>query len=147
MEFFGLKTIAWFDIWSIEHFLSGVSILTFSKFISHKMVLTNKDISLENINFKFYLSYIFCISYIWESIEFYLEAGYTNNEAITFWFQGVEFWGNRLITDPMLTVLGAVIGLRYHKILWPARILCLLWLMIHVFYFPHSMYLHELWDR
>ena len=144
MVIFGLKTEAWFDIWSIEHFLSGITVLCVAKFVSHKYVFNNNSSLSDNLPLKFYLSFILCLCYMWEAIEFYLEAGYTNIEGVTHWFQGVEFWGNRLITDPLLSVIGASLGIRYPKLLWPARILCLSWLLVHIFYFPHSMYIHEL---
>ncbi|MDA0780951.1 MAG: hypothetical protein PQ612_01530 [Rickettsiales bacterium] len=143
MTLFGLKTVAWFDIWSIEHFLSGITVLFAARYISHRFVFSNKQIE-EGLELKFYISYILCLCYMWEAVEFYLEAGYTNIDGITYWFQGVEFWGNRLITDPLLSVVGAILGFRFPILAWPARILCILWLLIHVFYFPHSMYLHEL---
>ena len=61
-----------------------------------------------------------------------------------YWFQGVEFWANRLISDPLLTVIGYYISKKYSFFVTPARIISLLWLLVHIFLFPHSMYLHEI---
>ena len=84
---------------------------------------------------------------MWEGIEFYMEAGYTHVHAITYWLQGIEFWGNRLITDPLITVAGGMIGLHRRSLILPARILSLAFLFTHVFVFPHCMYLQDLIDR
>ncbi len=167
-EFFGLKTVAWFDLWSIEHFFSGLSIGTLAAIIANKILApylaqachatnhnNNHNLSTPNHStsqpaaqitkppIQFYAVYILCLAYMWEAVEFYMEAGYTNIAAITYWFQGVEFWGNRLITDPLLTLVGGVLGLKYPLYVWPARIFSGLWLLVHIFIFPHSMYLHQ----
>ena len=63
---------------------------------------------------------------------------------VEYWFQGVEFWANRFISDPLITVMRYYISKKYIFLVNPARILSLLWLLIHIFIFPHSMYLHEL---
>jgi len=90
--------------------------------------------------------FILFVSYFWETIEFYLEAGYTNIDAVTYWFQGVEFWGNRLFTDPAMLLLGYLVVVHYNskKIIWFARFLSFTWLFIHIFIFPHCMYLQEI---
>ena len=142
---FGLKTDAWFDVWSVEHFFSGMSFGLISMVLAHKLFLRNAPLHPNILaGYKpFYYIYILFLAYLWESIEFYLEAGYTDIEAVTYWFQGVEFWGNRLITDPLLTLVGGIIGLHTPRFVWPARVFSALWLTIHIFFLPHSMILHE----
>ena len=83
------------------------------------------------------------LAYAWETFEHYLEVGLAGT-AVEYWFQGVEFWPNRLIFDPLMLIIGYLIAKRYPKLVWPARVLSLAWLLIHIFIFPHSMYLHEL---
>lgn len=140
---FGVKTEAWFDVWSIEHFISGVGIGALAILICRKFILNNAQEVGDEISRRFHLICVLWLSYLWEAVEFYLEAGYTNIDAVTYWFQGVEFFGNRLITDPLLTTLGAVAGFKYPVLRLPAKILVFIWLSVHIFYFPHSMYLHE----
>lgn len=41
-------------------------------------------------------------------------------------------------------VLGYVIAKKYSQIIWPVRVLSLMWVIIHLFIFPHSMWLHEI---
>jgi hypothetical protein len=36
-----------------------------------------------------------------------------------------------------------LIAKRYPQIIWPARALSLCWLFVHIFVFPHSMYLQQ----
>ena len=80
---------------------------------------------------------------MWESIEHYLEAGLAGY-TVEYWFQGVEFWPNRLLADPLMLIIGYMIAKRYPGFVNPARVLSLLWLFVHLFVFPHSMYLHEI---
>ncbi len=83
------------------------------------------------------------LAYAWETLEHYLEIGLAG-QAVAYWFQGVEHWANRLIADPLAMVLGYLIVKRWAGLATPARILSALWLAVHVFWFPHSMHLHEL---
>lgn len=137
MEIFGLKTIALFDVWSIEHFASGIVI---GNMIYTKKLKSNiPDTWLKRYN----LYKILFIIFFWEVLEHYLEEGLLG-ERVMFWFQGVEFWGNRLITDPMLMLLGYYVVILYPHINIIARIFSFFWLVIHIFIFPHSMYLHEI---
>lgn len=137
MELWGLKTVALFDLWSIEHFLTGISIGALIHFF-HQGKFSEKD--------QKYISMIFVLfcAYLWEAVEFYLEWGATGMDAVTYWFQGVEYWGNRLITDPIMVLLGHFVAVRYKKTIWPARVLSFSWLFVHVFVFPHCMYLQTL---
>lgn len=154
MQLFGMKTQAWFDIWSVEHFLSGMSVMTLAGWMAMRLMLhAHQKMPLtteENIRFQKHplfapiaLLTTFLIAYMWEPAEFYMEAGYTNNDAITYWFQGVEFWGNRMLGDPLLTLAGGYTALIVPKLIWPARLCSLSWLLAHIFIFPHSMYLQE----
>ncbi len=64
--------------------------------------------------------------------------------VITYWFQGGEFWGNRVITDPLITLAGGVVGLYRNRWVLPARLFSLSFSLTHIFVFPHCMYLQEL---
>lgn len=147
----GLKTHALFDIWSIEHVLSGFSVGWAVYIYNHRKVkeLLNgqgKGISLEKIKkiqVKYDLLLVLFFAYGWETLEHYFEEGIAG-ETVQYWFQGVEFWGNRLITDPLMMILGYMIARSFPRIVWPARYLSLIWLVVHIFLFPHSMYLHTI---
>jgi hypothetical protein len=150
-EIWGLKTQALFDIWSIEHVLSGFSVGWVVYEYNHRKVKellngVNTGISLEKIKkiqvkYDFFLVLFF--AYIWETLEHYLEEGIAG-AMVQYWFQGVEFWGNRLITDPIMMILGYMLVKRFPRIVWPVRYLSLLWLLVHIFIFPHSMYLQTI---
>ena len=140
----GLKTLAFFDIWTLEHLLSGISIGAFSIQINNKLFKNNFDLNRKDINTSYFdLILVLLFAYIWETAEHYLETGLAGYK-VKFWFQGVEFWANRFISDPLITVVGYYISKKYLFLVNPARFLSLLWLLIHVFIFPHSMYLHEI---
>ena len=139
-ELWGWKTQAWFDVWSIEHFFMGIGLGGIAFLLRRTYFKANgfDDKTARRLD----LLIVMCFSYFWETIEHYLEAG-AAAPGITFWFQGVEFWGNRLITDPLMVYLGWLAYCRYPKIQLPSRLFSLGWLYVHIFVFPHSMYLHE----
>lgn len=140
----GLKTLSWFDIWSIEHVLSGISVGHAVKKKNHHVFLNKLGIQISQITtHHFDLMGVGFFAYAWETIEHYLETGLAG-ERVAYWFQGVEFWGNRIIADPLLLVLGYFIAKKYPALVIPARILSVAWLLVHVFVFPHSMYLQQL---
>lgn len=148
----GLKEHAIFDVWTIEHFLSGVSFGT-AVMIHNKKHLGKifekvigkffhaKRIQLVKMRFEIYV--LLMLAFAWETVEHYLETGLAG-ERVQYWFYGVEFWPNRIISDPLMLVLGYFLAKKYPATVWPARILSLIWLFLHIVIFPHSMYLHEL---
>tara|TARA_B100000073_G_scaffold330409_1_gene318863 strand:+ start:34 stop:462 length:429 start_codon:yes stop_codon:yes gene_type:complete len=138
----GLKTVAFFDIWTIEHLLSGISIGSFSIYLNKKKIKNEFKIDTHE-GYYFDMILVLLIAYIWETAEHYLETGLAG-ETVEYWFQGVEFWANRFISDPLITVFGYFISKYYPITVTPARIISLLWLLIHIFIFPHSMYLHDI---
>ncbi len=150
---FGPKTFALFDIWSIEHVLSGLSIgtlvLTHNKKHFHSLFkFYNHEISEasqkhRSLIIRFDIFLVLFAAFLWESIEHYLETGLLGSH-VEYWFQGVEMWGNRLVTDPLLLILGYFIVRKYPRLAWPARGLSFAWLFIHIFMFPHSMYLQQI---
>ena len=140
----GLKTVAVFDIWSFEHVASGISIGTAVRRHT-KWELKRLFPSLAHTyhSLHFDLSGVLFIGYFWETIEHYLETGLAG-ARVEYWFQGVEYWPNRVIADPALLILGYLIAKRYPKLVVPARIFSLTWLIVHIFAFPDSMYLQRL---
>tara|TARA_B110000438_G_C15338915_1_gene447031 strand:- start:97 stop:540 length:444 start_codon:yes stop_codon:yes gene_type:complete len=140
----GVKTVAILDAWSIEHLLSGMSVGFFvSDF--NKNLLLKYNIPNPSIFLKKHMDFvaIFFLAFLWETVEHYLEEGLAG-DWVAYWFQGVEFWPNRLIFDPLIMYLGFLIIGRFPKFIFLARILSFFWLFVHLFIFPHSMYLHDL---
>lgn len=66
----GLKTTAWFDWWSIEHILSGVSAGS-AVDIHHQ----KKQISCPKLKQHFDVYAVLLLAYMWEVVEHYLETG------------------------------------------------------------------------
>jgi hypothetical protein len=85
-------------------------------------------------------------AFLWEALEHYLEVGLLGHD-VSHWFQGVEYWANRLIADPLLMLIGYYIVQHYTSIARPARVFSAIWLFFHFFIFPHSMYLHEVFKN
>jgi len=141
MILWGLKTEASFDVWSIEHIIMGISIACFSDYLAKKIV-GHEEISPKlHLKICFILTLLF--AYMWETLEHYLEVGLAG-EAVAYWLQGVEHWSNRLICDNAMVMLGWWIYNQKNRIVWFARVFSIVWLFFHIFIFPHSMYLHEL---
>jgi len=140
----GFKTVAAIDIWTLEHFLSGISIGMLVMSINSKLFLKHFQINSDEIKTShFDIVAVLLLAYIWEVFEHYLEVGLLG-ETVEFWLQGVEFWANRLIFDPLVTIFGYYLAKSYPILVNPARAVSLLWLIVHIFVFPHSMYLHEI---
>lgn len=140
----GVKTTAIMDVWTIEHVLSGISVGCAVRMSNHKIFKKKLGLDIHQITTRhFDLIGVLFIAYLWETIEHYLEAGIAG-PIVEHWFQGVEFWPNRIIFDPLMLVIGYLIAKKYPKLVNPARAASIAWLIVHIFLFPHSMYLHEI---
>jgi hypothetical protein len=145
VQILGYKTVAMFDIWSLEHFVNGIALAGFVALIAGK-IFKKEEINTTSwkiINIIIGLT----IAFFWECIEHYLEAGILPGaigERVTFWFQGVEHWSNRIIGDSLVVLLGWFVYDMKKSLALPAKIFTVLWLIIHIFVFPDSMYLQRL---
>ncbi|MDR0313683.1 MAG: hypothetical protein LBI14_08790 [Treponema sp.] len=145
MQIWGYKTVAMFDIWSLEHFVNGIALAGFAVLITGKLFKKEEisEASIKIVNFIIVLT----VSLLWECIEHYVEAGVIPGaigERVTFWFQGVEHWSNRLIGDTLTVMLGWFVYTKTKRLAIPAKIFTTVWMLIHIFVFPDSMYLHRL---
>ena len=140
----GLKTEALFDVWSIEHLLSGLSVGNIVMSLHRHLYTRYFGLERSKIRTSYFdvISVLF-LAYLWETAEHYMETGLVGT-VVADWFQGVEFWANRMIADPLASVLGYYIAQRFPPLVNVARGLSLVWLVVHIFVFPHSMYLHTL---
>lgn len=145
MPLWGLKTVAMFDVWTFEHILTGISVGTAVKKRNHRVLknLLGFDHDRHAPPLHFDLIGVLFVAFLWEAIEHYLEIGLAG-QTVEYWFQGVELWSNRLLSDPAMLVVGYFIAKRFRFLIIPARVLSVLWLVTHIFIFPHSMYLQEL---
>lgn len=142
--FWGSKTTAIMDFWTIGHLLSGLSIGYLLKKMFRNIFKNKSELLKENIIIKhFDIVVIFFLAYLWEGIEYCLEIGVVG-ERVQHWFQGVEFWPNRFIFDPLIFILGYIIAKKCPKLINLARFCLLVWFIMHVFVFPDSMYLYRL---
>jgi hypothetical protein len=144
---FGPKTASWLDVWSLEHFVSGMAISSLCVLLADTVFMKGVREVPPIAERRVYIITILLVEYMWEVVEFYLEAGYTGVPAITHWFQGVEFWGNRVLADPLITLSGGIVGLHRTWLVLPARLFSLTFLLVHVFVLPHCMYLQELIEK
>ncbi len=140
----GLKTTSAFDVWSIEHVLSGISVGTvYKKRTAKNIERIGKHLHANHpAVIRLELIGVLFIAYLWEAFEHYFEQGLLG-ARVAYWFQGTEFWMNRLITDPLMLVVGYYFAKRYPVLVMPARFFSIFWTLIHVFVFPHSMYLQQ----
>jgi hypothetical protein len=149
MLLFGFKTEAAFDLWSLEHLANGIAMAAAAEFVTRKFVKDALD-DKPALRQAFTFLLVLVFSLFWENAEHYVEAGLLPGAigaAITYWFQGVEHWTNRLLADNFMILLGWFIYTRHtrrERIFWGARAFSTLWMAVHIFIFPHSMYLQEL---
>ena len=148
MILWGHKTIAMFDLWTLQHMASGICMAFVATIIIAK-VFKKIDISPSSQKIICFFMVI-AASLIWECAEHYLESGVIRGEIgakITFWFQGVEHWSNRIIGDTIAIILGWRIYYWKKNLAIPAKLFSLLWMAAHIFIFPDSMYLQRLITR
>lgn len=139
MIFFGDKTIAWLDLWSLEHFFAGCNSAVALSYILSKYF---PDFSRQkNLNIQIIL--LLCLEFYWEMIEHYLESG-ASFDAITNWFQGVEYIGNRLVGDPIVTLLGLFFITKFPKTRAFSVVFSMAWLFVNIFVMSDSMELNRL---
>ena len=137
-----LKTEAMMDVWTIEHVLSWISVWFFIMSSNYKVFEKKIWFDPSKINTRYFdLMWVLFLAYFWETIEHYLEV-WIAWDAVKYWFQWVEYWPNRIIFDPLMLVFWYFLARKYTKIVAPARFLSFIWLIVHIFIFPHSMYLH-----
>lgn len=144
---FGAKTSALMDIWTIEHVLSGMSVghavRRFNQ-VRYQRLPGFEAARITTVHFD--LVALLLVAFAWEAVEHYLETGLAG-ASVAHWFRGVEYWGNRLLFDPLAMLAG------YALVRWracwvtPARLASIVWLGLHVGVFPDSMYLQDWLER
>lgn len=129
---FGERSNAIFDLWSLQHCMSGV--------ILGALITTIKP-SLKKRRIVFF-AYILTVAYLWELLELTMELGWFGH-SIASWKGGFEHWGNRLMGDPVMVLIGGFISLKLTKVWRWISIPAILWAIVNVAA-PHSMYIQRL---
>ncbi|MFH1326067.1 MAG: hypothetical protein ABIH48_01200 [Candidatus Falkowbacteria bacterium] len=129
----GHKTISVFDIWSLQHFLSGIILGRIICYLAW-------DSSGSPQTVRVYLAFLFCIFW-WEFAETGMEVGKFSKNVII-WKDGLESFTNRFIGDPMMMILGLYIYRRYRKYFWRALAVATFWLVLNLF-MPNCMFIQE----
>lgn len=138
LQLFGHKSLALFDVWTIEHFFSGANLAFLFAFLRSKFNLGDDDktkLALECLM-------VLCLELFWEITEHYLEEG-AIIPAVEYWFQGVECFWNRAVTDPIITMAGFFFIRNFMQFRVFSSVFSAVWLFFHVIIFPHSMYLQD----
>jgi hypothetical protein len=139
-----VKTVAWFDVWTFEHILSWLSMWHAVRKSNHTVFKKKLWLEKSHITTRYFdIIGVLFVAYLRETIEHYLESWLTW-ESVKYWFQWVEFRWNRIIADPLMMVIWYLIAKKYPRLIMPARVLSIVRLLVHIFVFPHSMYLHHL---
>lgn len=139
MLLFGHKSLAFFDIWTIEHFFSGANLGVFFMALRRKLNFEGS----KKTTFALELCLVLIIELFWEITEHYIEEGVIIS-SWQYWFQGVECFANRAISDPLITVAGFFFITKFAHFRIFSSIFSLIWLFFHIIIFPHSMYLQDL---
>jgi hypothetical protein len=144
MLLWGLKTEAMFDLWSLEHFANGMAMAAAAQFVLCSF-LKNKISEAQRVLFSLIL--VMAAALFWENAEHYVEAGALPGiwgTRVTFWFAGIEHWSNRLLGDNLMVFLGWFLYTKKPRFAFAAKLFSTVWLLLHIFIFPDSMYLQRL---
>lgn len=132
---FGDREVAFLDLWSIQHMLSGtVMAWGLSEFFRSRTAKNHYPRTTNPL--------VITLAYGWEWLEFTIETGRFGSAGAT-WMKGIEHWSNHLVADPALVLTGALLYRFYPPTRFPALIFVLVWGLTNVL-LPNSMSLQEL---
>jgi len=127
----GDRVEAMFDLWSLQHFGSGVligSLLVYGGVASKSL----RDFALV----------VLLLALSWEAAELAMESGWFSQTVAT-WKRGYEHWGNRFVGDPTLVILGGMVTRRFKSCWKIVLIPCIVWLIVNIA-LPHSMSVNQI---
>ncbi len=113
--FFGDQSVALFDLWSIQHFLVGILI--------GSLLLGSEKTEKPVKKWRVIIPFMIFVAISWEAVEVFLENGHIL-------FNSFEGWSNRLITDPLMALLGGMVGYLIKDSWKIAVVPAILWLVI-----------------
>ncbi len=134
VELIGHKSSAIFDLWSLFHILTGVAIGN----IIYSAVYDFTEETRSSLILKTEAWTLLLLCYCWEFVEYWLEMGKAG-VFVAYWLQGQEHWLNRLLSDPLLVLIGYMVSRRFKIFIWPARMILAAWIWIFITILPHSM--------
>jgi hypothetical protein len=127
----GSKTDAMFDLWSLQHIVTGMAIAPMMVDGFGNRIKQIFSLGKERIfRFADILGVLF-FAYLWEAIEFYMEIG-AFGSGVAHWYRGMEFWPNRFIADPLLLVAGYLVARKHPNIFYPAITLSATWITVAI---------------
>ena len=125
VSIWGYKDEAIFDIWTVEHVVSGMGVAYFAilqrKWFQHPIAL------------------LILICAFWELTEHYLET--QSFEILMDWFAGTEHWMNRILSDQLAVLLGFTLIKAFPNLISYARFFSICFVGFHV-WLGSSMYFH-----
>jgi hypothetical protein len=127
---FGDRRDAIFDLWSVQHFCTGILIGT---------VLMRT--TLTRLPWRSVLLLVLLLALCWELIELLMEGGFFG-AAISRWKDGFEHWSNRLVGDPLMVSSGSLVGRRYANAWKVVSAPAAIWLVLNAAS-PSSMYVQR----
>jgi len=125
---FGDRRFAFFDLWTVQHFLSGI----FLGFVI---------LSIKKVQFWKYILLVLLASLLWEMTELLMEYGFLG-KSVSDWKFGYELIYNRLIIDPLSVLLGGIVFWYFRRAIYFAMIPLIAWLSINVMS-SNSMYVQN----
>lgn len=126
VKIWGDKTEAMFDIWFLQHTLSG-------------MVASFLLLNLRSTQ-KYSLLIVIVFAYSWEFLEFFLETD--SYVVVMTWMAGLEHPINRYAVDPLAAILGYVIINRFPRWVTFALIVNICFAIVHL-WFGDSMAIQQ----
>lgn len=130
-DFVGDRSDAIFDLWSIQHFLSGILVGSILAYVRIDLSASWHGFALR----------MFIFAFIWEAAELTMEAGWLGT-SVAAWKKGYEHWGNRFIGDLLMVTLGGLLAGKYRNAWKWALMPAAVWFIGNVLS-PHSMWVQE----
>lgn len=125
----GDRSEAMFDLWSFQHFCSGILVGSLLAYVEVASKAT-------------WQRFVLVIALSWEAAELAMEAGLFG-QTVANWKHGFEHWGNRFIDDPLMVTLGGLLARRFKSswkwVLVPASV----WFVANIAS-PNSMSVQQL---
>ncbi|MFA5130630.1 MAG: hypothetical protein WC477_07025 [Patescibacteria group bacterium] len=130
----GDRSVAVFDLWSLQHFCAGILLASIAIRIASLGLWREK------------LGMILLFEICWEALELSMESGYFG-QTIAQWKGGFEHWSNRLIGDPLMVIIGALVAKKFSSAWKIIFIPATLWLLLNISYSSSMHVQHALFGQ
>lgn len=119
-EIIGSRNKSLLDLWSIQHFFSGIVIGSLLIYFG----------VYHQANYFNFMLFLFFLALTWEVVELALEINIFERIVID-WRGDHEHWSNRFLSDPLLLLIGGDLACRYPK-LWKISLVLIIILGIYL---------------